>query len=334
MTSDNQFNEAEAPKQAFHDDLPEVQEGRSYYSFCFVLGLLVLTAGIAGITYAAVPGLRPASSEVAAPEGTVSPTASPVARITAAPTPLATEASGVEDCNRGQKLVEFFIQLDQDSNHETGWMLQCNEKEVWNIPVGILEETKGNRDGIDQIRQSACVDDTETCEFIIHDSYGDGLVEGNGYFYLTYGAATVATYDMAQGEFSELMYCFGPNCSQDPIEVKDECARVYLAIGLDANPQELSYQVECNEEVVLKGPWGENTAPFDTVEEETCIPMDFCCRFTVTDSGGDGLTATQGGDYGWIYLEYGLEKVYGYTGDDDGPFSQDGTSFGYGCQGI
>mmetsp|Transcript_18022 Transcript_18022/g.44534 ORF Transcript_18022/g.44534 Transcript_18022/m.44534 type:complete len:344 (+) Transcript_18022:111-1142(+) len=333
----------------YHDlppepEVPQEEQGksRSFLIFCSVLTLVVVAGGIAGVTYAAVPSLKPSSSEAAAANSnTADPTASPVARLTAAPTATATKeepSSGSEDCNRGQKLVEFFIQLDQDSNHETGWSLQCSQQEeVWNVPVGILEETMENRnENNNQMSQSACVDETETCEFIIHDSYGDGLVEGNGYFYLRYGAATVATYDMAHdGEFSELVYCFGANCVHDPIEVTDECARIYLGIGLDANPQELSYQVECNDEVVLQGPWGEDKdTPFAILEEETCMPMNSCCKFTVTDSGGDGLTATgQGGDYGWIYLEYGMDMVYGYTGDDDGSFSQAEATFGS-CEGV
>lgn len=339
MTTNNNNNPSQTEvKNVLFNDVPEVQpepRSRSFW-ICSVLGLVVLAAGIAGVTYVAVPNLRPSANEAASSNANSNPTAAPVARVTMAPTAMATEASGVGDCNKGQKLVEFFIQLDQDSNHETGWMLQCNQRQVWNVPVGILEETKENRDDLDgQILKSVCVEDTETCEFIIHDSYGDGLVEGNGYFYLKYGATTVATYDMQDGEFSELTFCFGPNCSVDPIEVQDECARLYLAIGLDANPQELSYQVECNNEVVLQGPWGDHIQPYDTIEEETCMPMDSCCRFTVTDTRGDGLTAkNQGGDYGWIYLEYGMEKVFGYTGDDDGAFSEEEATFGFGCQGV
>jgi len=335
MTSSIYKHEVEVPieKHSHYNDTPEVQQGRSFWVVS-IFGLLVLGGVIAGVTYAAVPSFRPASSKAAStnnvPKAAI-PTASPVAQATAAPSVLVTEASGAEDCNSGQKLVEFFIELDQDSNHETGWTLQCSETEVWNVPVGILEETKDTRLNGNQILQSACVDDTETCEFIIRDSYGDGMVEGNSFFYLRYGAATVASYKMSDGEFSEKVYCFGPNCNQYPIEVKDECARLYLAIGLDANPQELSYNVECNDEVVLQGPWGEPKEPFESLEEETCMPMNSCCKFTVTDSGGDGLTATQGGDYGWIYLEYGMDKVFGYTSDDDGAFSQDGTDFGYGC---
>ncbi|CAJ1950021.1 unnamed protein product [Cylindrotheca closterium] len=345
MTSIKQeiYNDEELPP-------PEVQEGRSRAFWVFsVLGLVVVAAGIAGVTYAAVPSLKPASSEAAVGTNVETsagePTGSPIAiRATLAPTFEATSSSGTGDCNSGQKLVEFFIQLDQDSNHETGWSLHCSEGEVWNVPVGILEETKENRSGNNQIMQSTCVDDTETCEFIVYDSYGDGLMEGNGYFYLRYGAATVATYAMSEGEFDELRYCFGPNCHEeldpiqdeqlDPIETTDECARLYLGIGFDANPEELSYQVQCNGEVVLQGPWGDNL-PFSIFEEETCVPLNSCCKFNVTDSGGDGLTSIQGvgGDYGWIYVEYGMEKVYGYTGDDDGAFSNAEAAFGDGCEG-
>ncbi|KAL3930656.1 MAG: hypothetical protein SGBAC_011669 [Bacillariaceae sp.] len=331
MTSNNSNNKQELYSGDFPE--PEVQEGRSR-AFCVFAVLCLVVVAVGGVTYAAIPSVKPSSSEAAATSTNVAPTAhptsSPVARITPAPSIMATKSSGSEDCNSGQQLVEFFIQLDQDSNHETGWSLQCSEEEVWNVAVGVLEETKEFREG-NQMIQSACVDDTETYEFTIHDSYGDGLVEGNGDFYLRYGAATVATYEMTQGECSEKKYCFGPNCNQDPVEITDECARIYLAIGLDANPQEVTYQVECNDEVVLQGPWGEHE-PFDTLEEETCMPMNSCCRFTVTDTGGDGLTATEGGEYGWIYLEYGMDLAYGYTGDDDGAFAEDGTTFGYGCE--
>jgi hypothetical protein len=322
------MHETEKPTEEgkIYDELPEVEGRKGLPLVVLGLGFAILASVvIVGVTVATVPNKKPVSNNVFI---TADPTAAPVK--TQSPTAPEKEASGAEDCAADTQLVEFFIQLDQDSNQETGWTLQCDHEEIWNVPIGYLEETKNFREN-NQMLVSTCVDATKTCDFTIQDSYGDGLVEGDGYFYLRYGATTVASYDMSQGMFAELSYCFGPDCNQAPLEDSDECAKIYLSIGLDANPDDISYQVECNDEVVLQGPWGEPKGSFDMIEEETCMPLSSCCKFTVTDSRGDGLTAVSGGDYGWIYLEYGLDQVFGYSGDDDGAFTAETVDFGYGC---
>lgn len=314
-----------------NNEIPEVDRGTGTHFWILLgLGIAITISAIVGVTVASVPNAKPAAGATTNNIfSTKDPTASPVSQ-TQPPSIAANEASGAEDCGAGTQLVEFFIQLDQDSNQETGWSLQCDHEEIWSVPLGYLEETESLR--VDnQMLLSTCVDKSMTCDFTIQDSYGDGLVEGNGSFYLRYGATTVVSYDMSQGEFSELSYCFGPGCKQDPLEDSDECSMVYLAIGLDAHPEDLSYQVECNDEVVLQGLGGEAKPAFDMIEENACMPLNSCCKFTVTDSRGDGLTAVSGGDFGWIYLEYGLEKVFGYSGDDDGPFTTKTADFGYGC---
>jgi hypothetical protein len=326
------MHETEKPTEEgkIYDEMPEIEGRRGLPLVVLGLGFAILASVvIVGVTVATVPNKNPAE-ETASNNAfiTADPTAAPAKRQT--PTVPEKEASGAEDCAADTQLVEFFIQLDQDSNQETGWTLQCGHEEIWNVPIGYLEETQNFREN-NQMLLSTCIDVTKTCDFTIQDSYGDGLVEGDGSFYLRYGATTVASYNMSQGMFTELSYCFGPNCNQAPLEDSDECAKIYLSIGLDANPDDISYEVECNNEVVLQGPWGEPKGSFALIEEETCMPLSSCCKFTVTDSRGDGLTAVSGGDYGWIYLEYGLDQVFGYSGDDDGAFTAETVDFGYGC---
>jgi hypothetical protein len=314
--------DAEMSKPAFSKrlgGLSEVSVRRGSSSWIIIgFGLVVLTTLAIGLAVSSLPKTRPTEQESLNNNifQTDVPTVVPVS-----------DSAGSEDCNADEKSVEFFIELDQDSNHETGWTLECGNQEIWNVPIGYLEETKAFRPS-NQILLSECVDEGLKCDFTIQDKYGDGLTEGPGSFYLKYGATTVATYDRLE-KFTEKSYCFGPGCDQLPLEIAEVCAMLFLSMRLDANPDDIQYEVECDGEVVLKGPWG--IIPYQEIEEETCMPISSCCRFAVTDSSGDGLTQAADGDKGWIFLEYGLDPILDYNGNQDGTFSEKVVQFGYGC---
>eukprot|EP00980_Cylindrotheca_fusiformis_P000776 scaffold184_cov125-Cylindrotheca_fusiformis.AAC.11 len=330
------MNDSKNPteKDTVSKEVPEIEgkpgQGRSVaYWVAVGFGVAVVVSAIVAVTVVKAPNAKPDSKEELKKDVslTVEPTAAPVDDNRSPTTSPIKEASGSEDCSSGTKLVEFFIQLDQDSSQETGWTLQCEEETVWNVPVGYLEETKTVRTD-NQMMVSACVDAAKTCDFTIQDSVGDGLVEGEGFFYLRYGATTVASYSLSKGPFSELSYCFGPDCEQPPLESNEECYTVHLSLQLDAKPGDTFYEVVCDDQVILKGPWGEPKAAFEMIDEHACVHLDSCCQFIVTDSSGDGLT---GGEPGWIYVEHGSDQVFGYSGAEDGAFTTKTAHFGSGC---
>ena len=252
---------------------------------------------------------------------------------------LSSGASAFEQCPVGEQALEFRFFTDSSSWKDNGWILECdnadNQKQlVWSIPIGAIDKASHTQ----VIREAACVPDTSTCSLKILDASGDGLKgdnsEGNsfvGWFALLHGATTVATYKSVETpEFSELTYCVGPNCDQEPQEVHDEDCEdiVYLAMQLDNNPTETSYQLVCGGEgdglFDKKVVWNGSgfTQPGAFVEEETCLPKNACCEFIVIDGTSNGLTSaipqasrTSGSKAkGFIYLEKNFKPVLEYDG--------------------
>lgn len=253
---------------------------------------------------------------------------------------LSSGVSAAEQCPVGEKALEFRFFTDSSSWKDNGWILECddmNDKKelVWSIPIGSIDKASHTQ----VIREAACVPDTSTCTLKIFDASSDGLQgdnsEGNsfvGWFALLHGATTVATYKSVETpEFSELTYCVGPNCDQEPQEVHDEDCQdiVYLAMQLDNNPTDTSYQLVCGGEddgiFDKKIIWNGSgfTQPGAFVEEETCLPKNACCEFIVVDGTSNGLTdtvpqasrtfgSTQA--KGFIYLEKNFEPVLEYDG--------------------
>lgn len=301
-------------------DLVGHRTGRSPWLLFVICFIIVATAVVVGVT---VENLIPKSNLRGDPgKSNGEPTLAPSSDV-----PYTSQQNDGGICSSDELLVEFFIQLDHDSYQNNGWTLQCDKREVWNIPPGYLEELKTDLESTNQMTQSTCVKENETCDFTIQDTLGDGLIEDDSYFYLTYGAQTVAAYD--KQEFYELSYCFGPKCEKPLLEEEDECNFLYLSIGLDANPEETEYEVECNDEIIFVSPWDSVKKPFEEIQEETCMTPNSCCRLTVKDSAGNGLTegSTDGTKQGWIYFEYGAESDL-YNGQD-GAFEE--LKFEFGC---
>ena len=251
--------------------------------------------------------------------------------------------SAVEQCAmEGEQPLEFRFFTDNNSWKDNGWVLQCeyenNHKEiVWEVPIGSLQ----NQDRTEVIREAACIPDTATCYLDIFDGTGDGL-EGSkgdpssnsfaGWFAFMHGATTIGTYkELKDPKFSELTYCVGPKCDKKPLEVQvddEDCQEmVYLAMQLDSNPEDISYQLICGGEgdgvfdktVIWDGKGF--TKAGELIEEQTCLPKDACCEFIVVDSQSNGLTApvdtsvngpTQ--TTGFIYLETNYAPVLEYNG--------------------
>jgi len=245
----------------------------------------------------------------------------------------------IEDCkNEGEQPLEFRFFTDHNSWNDNGWTLECDYEDeskamLWSVPIGSLKYEARTQ----VIREAACIPDTATCTFHIFDAMGDGLQSINengedeeyfsGWFALLHGATTVGTYqNVAEPSFSELTYCIGPNCDQQPQEMQsnDENCQdvVYLALQLDANPQDTTYQLVCNDGADIIWDGKDFTTPGAYVEEETCLPKDSCCEFVVTDNDTNGLTsevdttnlAAGTRSTGFIYLEWNYEPVMEYDG--------------------
>jgi hypothetical protein len=170
-------------------------------------------------------------------------------------------ATVAQQCPSGEQPLEFRFFTDNNSWKDNGWVLECdyedeNRELLWSVPIGSLEF----QDRTEVIREAACVPDKATCYLNIFDAKGDGL-QGNkngdpstnsfaGWFAFLHGATTVATYkNLEDPKFSELTYCVGPKCDQKPQEIQADDADcqeiVYLAMQLDNNPQDTSYQGWC-----------------------------------------------------------------------------------------
>ena len=249
--------------------------------------------------------------------------------------------SAAEQCPKGEQPLEFRFFTDNNSWKDNGWILECDSKEgdrdlVWSIPIGSIEKASHT----EVIREAACVPDKSTCTLNIFDAGSDGLQGSKngkpgdtsfaGWFALLHGATTVATYkSLEDTEFSELTYCVGPDCDQEPQEVHKDCEDiVYLAMQLDNNPTDTSYQLVCggekkdvfDKQLIWNGNGFTEAGAF--VEEETCLPKNACCEFIVVDGNSNGLTEsvkkTRNSDgvqsSGYIYLEMNFDPVLEYDG--------------------
>jgi hypothetical protein len=240
-----------------------------------------------------------------------------------------------EDCDAGEEKLEFTLYLDEDSLTENGWSLACqNMGTVWTMPIGSLQSTDPTADGyvrldVDapSVTEQVCISADVTCDFTLEDAYGDGLLYP-GYFYLMYGGETIAVSEPEE-EFFEKSYCLGPNCVQEPQDTTEACDDVYVYARADANPEQNSIAIACDDEMVFEHTF---TAPQETIEFDECIPRAKCCTMTIMDSAKDGLDILEGAS---IYAEWANNVILRYD-DISNAFEFDSVSydFGLGCQEV
>ena len=268
--------------------------------------------------------------------------------------------AAIEDCqSEGEQPLEFRFFTDNNSARDNGWTLECDYEEsskemLWEVPIGSLKFEARTQ----IIREAACVPDTATCTLRLYDAAGDGLQGDDnsqatgytGWFAFMHGATTVGTYEnLDEPAFSELTYCVGPNCNQAPQEIQadDENCQdvVYLAMQLDNNPQDTTYQLICGNGVNKRIIWNgkDFTEAGAYVEEETCLPKNTCCEFIVYDGDTNGLTSpvdvndpespVSAGTrpMGFIYLERNFEPVLEYDGITGEEFDVLAKTFGCGA---
>mmetsp|Transcript_24179 Transcript_24179/g.42490 ORF Transcript_24179/g.42490 Transcript_24179/m.42490 type:complete len:393 (+) Transcript_24179:95-1273(+) len=245
-------------------------------------------------------------------------------------------------CPSNEEPLEFRFFTDSASWLENGWTLECEDafdgtrETVWDVPPGSLKFSPTTQ----IIRESTCITDTTSCFLTITDSAGNGLLSTNeengftGWFAFLHGATTVATYsNEPDPHFSKLEYCVGPKCEKPAQEAEfnsaSQCETAYLALQLDAHPEETSYQLVCDGETVWDGK--DFTQAGAYLEEEACIAATSCCTFTVSDDGTQGLTAEHNGNPGFVYLEWYFQGLMEYDGVTGEEFDTKSIQFGLGC---
>jgi hypothetical protein len=249
-----------------------------------------------------------------------------------------TRAQEVQPCPNNGDVLEFRFFTDAQSFLENGWQLQCEYQNgtmetIWDVPPGSLPYSTTTQVILDTI----CVEPTTSCWLTIIDLEGDGLLAQHpkdgfsGWFALLYGATTVALYsDETSSAFSELQYCVGPKC-QSTSNKGSTCVEAYLYMQTDGRPQDTSYELECNGEILWQG--SGLSQPEASVEEEMCIFNDMCCTFTLNDADRHGMTTpTDNGLTGFAYLEWNHEGLLEYDGVTGEEFDSKSVVFGHGCR--
>jgi hypothetical protein len=243
---------------------------------------------------------------------------------------LLPEATHAEDCPQpGEQEAVLTVFLDEDSEKENGWSMQCDGATIWDVSIGSLEATAGIRMRKHRpfVVDTACIPETATCTFTIEDTYGDGLLYP-GYYTLTYGATSVAIYD--RKPFHENSMCFGPECPVLPDEIAQDSDDLYFYLKLDENPEETEYSIECGAgNTILEGKGFTQADAFREIEEEIKVEPFACCTLTIRDSGNDGLK--EQGDFNGnvVYLDWATHEVISYKRDVE--FGTLSIKFGLGC---
>lgn len=118
-------------------------------------------------------------------------------------------------CKQDEEEVIFEMLLD-DSPKEYGWSLTCEGKIMFERMPGSIGNAPGS-----WITDTTCVPSTMTCTFVITDIEGDGIGT-EGFYTLHHGATTLAASDFGSViPFTSSIFCFGPDCSELPLE-RDE----------------------------------------------------------------------------------------------------------------
>jgi len=175
------------------------------------------------------------------------------------------------------------------------------------------------------------------------DTSGDGLVGDYGYYFLTYGATTIAASSEEEtSEFSERRYCFGVGCDEPPLEVDDfiededgeeegctsEEEEAAFTIVLDAHADETGWKLLCDDAIVWNAPVGSLSDPEGSfITQTACVAKASTCEFTLIDTAGDGLV----GDNGWYVLTYSATTIAVSSEEESTDFTERSYCFGVEC---
>ena len=195
-----------------------------------------------------------------------------------------------------QKEVVIHIKTDSYPS-ETKWVLHKdsypNGDTIGHVPYGYY--TQGNTMHRDTIYMA---DSITNIAFVIYDSYGDGIV--NGEYYVTICGDTVVNYPVSTFSNGLIHNRTVPQCLPNP---PPSCIPTMVNINLDQYQSETTWDIKDTNGAILAAGGPYTTAPdYQPQFEPVCLPTGNL-TFTIYDSYGDGLAGSLwGGQDGSYYL--------------------------------
>ncbi len=161
-------------------------------------------------------------------------------------------------------------------------------------------------------RDTLYIDSIQNISFVIYDSYGDGIV--NGEYYVTICGDTVVDYPVSTFTSGLIHNRAVPQCMPQP-PPPGQCVPAMVNINLDQFTSETSWEIKdtMGNVIAAGGPYP-NAPDYQPQHIPVCLPTGVL-RFTIFDTYGDGLAGSQwGGNDGSYYLmQCGDTLVFGTT---------------------
>jgi len=243
-------------------------------------------------------------------------------------------------CRNEQTYLSFFLQFDLHPE-ETAFRLECDdgvvqfERRIANDDPFVNQRQQYQR----MVHERRCIDSHQTCYLIVTDSAGNGMA---GMFRADFGGSRILDYH-DNSSFDEIRICLGVHCPTASQEnaIDSSCHDATFTIFLDEHPEEVGYRLVCDNEATII--WNVPAGTFFQADagnirqaHAPCLPVPrTACWLTVTDSYGDGLTASSetATTVGYFALMYGSETVAFYNGAEKATaeFSQLSFCFGPAC---
>ena len=194
-----------------------------------------------------------------------------------------------------QKEVVIHIKTDNYPS-ETKWTLYKDAYQgdtIAYVPYG--HYTQGNTMHRDTVYMA---DSITNISFVIFDSYGDGII--NGEYYVVICGDTVVDYPVSTFSNGLIHNRTVPQCMPNP---PPNCVPTMVNINLDQYQSETTWDIKDINGAILAAGGPYTTAPdYQPQFEPVCLPTGNL-TFTIYDSYGDGLAGSLwGGQDGSYYL--------------------------------
>ena len=155
-------------------------------------------------------------------------------------------------------------------------------------------------------------DSVTNISFVIYDSYGDGII--NGEYYVTICGDTVVNYPVSTFTTGLIHNRVVPQCMPQP-PPPGQCVPAMVNINLDQFTSETSWEIKdtMGNLIAAGGPYP-NAPDYQPQHIPVCLPTGVL-RFTIFDTYGDGLAGSQwgGNDGSYFVMQCGDTLVFGTT---------------------
>ena len=206
-----------------------------------------------------------------------------------------------------QKEVVVHVKTD-DYPTETKWTLYKDAYQgdtIAYVPYG--HYTQGSIMNRDTIYMA---DSITNISFVIHDSYGDGII--NGEYYVTICGDTVVSYPVSTFNSGLIHNRTVPQCMPNP-PPNSPGVTARVIINLDQYQGETSWDIKDSTGTIHASGSGYNSQPdYATVVENVIIPKGDLI-FNIYDTYGDGLNGAlwQGQDGSYYVVQCNDTLIYG-----------------------